>query len=255
MLGTILILGGVLGTPVQAQAPDTIKPELQEALARVDELRQAGEFQKAQKQLQSVRETYPNRVGVLWRMAYTWSDLGRVTDNADQRATYYERALDAAEAALASDSTSARAHLAMAIAEGRVALDAGTQERIRRSRAVKRHADRAIALDSTLAGAYHVRARWHREVDDLGFFKRVIVKTVYGGLPDASFEQAVQDFKQALKLENNVHHHLELGKTYLKMDRPDAAREELKAALERPSSDPHDPMYKKEARELLSELR
>jgi tetratricopeptide (TPR) repeat protein len=142
----------------------------------------------------------------------------------------------------------------MAVAEGRAALDAGTRERIERSRAIKRHADRAIALDSTLDGAYHTRGRWHREVEDIGFFQRAIVKTVYGGLPESSIEQAVQDFQRAIELNDEVFHHLELAKTYLQMDRPDAARRELQTALDMPGTDPFAPRYKEEARDLLDDL-
>ncbi|MFB6098326.1 MAG: tetratricopeptide repeat protein, partial [Salinibacter sp.] len=220
----------------------------------VDSLRRAGDFRAALERLQALRDEYPNRVAVLWRLVYTWTDLGQATDDEAKRATYYENALDVAKAGLAADSTSARAHLAMAVAQGRAALNAGTQERIRRSRAVKRHADRAIALDSTLAGAYHVRGRWHREVEALGFFKRAIVRTIYGGLPEASLEQAVQDFKRAIELNDKVFHHLELAKTYLQMDRPEAARRELKTALNMPGDDPFAPQYKKEARKLLKEI-
>lgn len=250
----LLVVGGLFVTSASAQSPDTTNASVQEALVTIDSLRQAGAFPAARERLEALRDEHPGRVEVLWRLAYTLSDFGKITEDEARRATYYEEALDAAEGAVASDSTSARAHLAMAVAEGRVALDAGTKERIQRSRAVKHHADRAIALDSTLAGAYHVRGRWHREVDDLGFFKQVIIKTVYGGLPDASFEQAVRDFQRALELENAVHHHVELGKTYLKLDRPDAARDELQAALDLSSSDPLAPLYEKEAHELLDDL-
>lgn len=250
----IFVCGGLLPPPASAQSPDTMDASVQEALVTIDSLRQAGAFQAARERLEALRDEHPGRVEVLWRLAYTLSDFGKITEDEDRRATYYEEALEAAEAAVKSDSTNARAHLAMAVAEGRIALDAGTRERIQRSRAVKHHADRAIELDSTLAGAYHVRGRWHRKVDDLGFFKRVIVKTVYGGLPDASFEQSMRDFKRALELESGVHHHVELGKTYLKLDRPDAARDELRAALDLSSSDPLAPLYKKEARELLDDL-
>lgn len=252
--GLLLVLGAALATPATAQSPDTSDAAIQASLTTIDSLRRAGDFRAARDRLQALRAERPEHVGVLWRLAYTLSDLGTIADDKDRRANYYEEALDAATSAVKNDSSSARAHLAMAVAEGRVALDAGTRERIERSRAVKHHADRAIELDSTLAGAYHVRGRWHREVDDLGFFKRVIVKTVYGGLPDASFEQAERDFKRALELEDAVHHHLELGKTYMKLDRPDAARQELQAALDMSSSDPLAPMYKEEARELLDDL-
>jgi tetratricopeptide (TPR) repeat protein len=238
--------------PAQSTGPD--EASLRDAVATVDSLRRAGEVRAALNRLQTLRNDHPDRVEVLWRLVYTWTDLGQTTDDDDQRARYYANALEDAKAGLAADSGSARAHLAMAVAEGRAALDAGTRERIERSRAIKRHADRAIALDSTLDGAYHTRGRWHREVEDIGFFQRAIVKTVYGGLPESSIEQAVQDFQRAIELNDEVFHHLELAKTYLQMDRPDAARRELQTALDMPGTDPFAPRYKEEARDLLDDL-
>lgn len=253
-----LALGGLWAAPVAGQPTDTTDiasdASLDAALATVDSLRQAGAFQAARTRLQSLRTAHPNSVPVLWRLVYTWADLGQATDDEGQRTSYYENALNVAKAGLAADSSSARAHLAMAVAQGRAALNAGTRERIRRSRAVKQHADRAIAIDSTLDGAYHTRGRWHREVEDLGFFQRTIVKTIYGGLPESSLDQAVADFQRAIALDDRIFHHLELAKTYRQMDRPEAARRELELAVEMPAREPFDPRYKEEARELLNDL-
>ena len=248
-----LLIGLVLApaAPAQPAGPPSAIPD---ALGAVDRLRRAGAFPEARTRLNALRKDHPAQVAVLWRLVYTLADLGQATELAEARSRYYSRALRVANAALAADSTSGHAHLAMAVAEGRAALDAGTRERIERSRAVKRHADRALALDSTLDGAYHVRGRWHREVDDIGFFKRALVRTVYGGLPESSIEQAVRDFKQAIALHEEVLHRLELGKTYLQMDRPDAARRALRAALEMPAEGPFDPAYKAEARKHLDAL-
>ncbi len=249
----VLLIG--LGFPVpsaaQSSAPDA---PTHDALSRIDSLRQAGAFEDALRRLDSLQARDGASAPVLWRRSLTRVDLAKTVEDTDDRTPLYERALTDAEAALAADSTSGNAHLAVAVAEGRLALDAGTRERVRRSRAVKQHADRAIELDSTLAGAYHVRGRWHREVDDLGFFERAIVKTVYGGLPEASSEQAVRDFRRALTLEERAFHYLELGKTYELMDRPEEARTAYEAALEGPTHDPFAPRYKDEARERLADL-
>lgn len=224
------------------------------ALATVDKLRSAGEFREALSRLNTLREERGDDVGVLWRMSLNRIDIAKTVDSEETLAEHYKKALTLAEAALSVDSTSAHAHLAKAIAEGRIALDAGTRERVQRSRAVKEHTERAIELDPNLAPAFHVRGRWHREVSDLGFFERAVVKTVYGGLPTASFEQAVRDFKRAIELENIRFHHLELARTYLKMDRPADAREELKTVIELPAKEPFDARYKEEAQELLEEI-
>lgn len=249
----ILLFGICLVSSSRAQTA-TDDEELQESLSVVDQLREQREFREAISRLTTLREAHPENVQVLWRLAFTWADLGKASERQHQRKDAYKTALSHAEDALSADSASAWAHLAMAMAEGRVALNAGTQERIQRSRAVKHHAEQAIELDSSLAGAYHIRGRWHREVASLGFFQRALLKTVYGGLPDASYEQAVQDFTRAIELEDRPFHHLELGKTYLKMDRPEAARREFETVLDLPRSDPFDSEYKAEARQLLEEL-
>lgn len=249
-----LLLGSLLASPAWAQGTDSTGTAPERALATIDSLRQAGAFKTARERLEALRDEHPEQIPVLWRLVYTYADLGQASDDENARARYYSRALEVAQMGLKADSTSARAHLAMAVAQGRAALNAGTRERIKRSRAVKRHADRAIAIDSTLDGAYHTRGRWHREVEDLGFFQRAIVKTVYGGLPEASIEQAVRDFARATELEDRIFHHLELAKTYMQMDRPEAARRELKTVLRMPVQEPFDPKYKKEARQLLDEL-
>ena len=244
-------LGGPITSVAQSGASDAPTAN---ALSRIDSLRQGGEFEDALRHLDSLHAQHGAHPALLWRRSLTRVDVAKTIEDKDERTPLYERALTDAEAALAADSASGDAHLAVAVAEGRLALDAGTRERVRRSRAVKEHADRAVELDSTLAGAYHVRGRWHREVDDLGFFERAIVKTVYGGLPDASFEQGVRDFRRALALEKRSFHYLELGKTYEAMDRPQDARDAYQAALDVPNHDPFAPRYKEEARERLDDL-
>lgn len=255
LLVLAVLVTGLLTAPSPAVAQaGTQATVLDSALARVDTLRATGDFQAAFDRLRSLRDTYGGRGPLLWRMSVTQIDLARSIDDEDAVARHYEEGLTFADAALAADSSSARAHYAKAVAEGRLALDAGRKERIRRSRAVKQHADRAIALDSTLDGAFHTRARWHREVSDLNFFERAIVKTIYGGLPDASFEASVRDFKRAIELHDERFHHLELAKTYIEMDREQAAREELNTVLEMPAREPFDPRYATEAQKLLDDL-
>jgi len=110
------------------------------------------------------------------------------------------------------------------------------------------------ALDSTLAGAYPLRGRWHRGVANLNFIARALVKPFSGGRPDASFEQSLRDFERAIALESNPYNHLELAKTSLEIGRKDDARAELRRALELEGS-PFDAEHKREAGALLTQLR
>lgn len=229
-------------------------PPLEEELATVDSLRSHRQFGTAVAMLDSLANQHPNRVGLQWRRALLHTDLGKVTEGKDAAIAHYKEAKAMADTAIRMDSTSAHAHLCAALTAGRLTLHVGRSRRITLSRAVKRHADRAIALDSTLAGAYHLRGRWHREVADLNFITRTLVKALYGGLPDASYEQAIRDFNHAIARESKPYNHLELAKTYLELDREEEARAQLRRALELEGS-PFDAEHKREAGTLLTQLR
>lgn len=255
-LVSLLSLLLVLPATAQTQDPADIDapPELKASLIEIDSLRSAGAYDEALSAIASLESEYENNADLLYRLALTRVDVGENEESDKRQSSMYSKALDAAQSAVDADSMNAYAHLSLAIAEGRVALTAGTKEKIQRSRAVKAHADRAIELDPDLSSAYHVRARWNREVADLGFFSRAIVRTVYGGLPEASFEQSVKDFKTAIEKEDTIVHHIELARTYLKMDREEDAKKQLELLLTMENDDPDDPRHKKEAQEMLGDL-
>lgn len=222
-------------------------------LEAVHALRSQRHFQEALSRLTTLKQHNPDNAEVLWRRALILTDLGKVAEKDEQSIRYYQRALGDSNAALKVDSTSAWIHAVKAMIEGRLCLHVGIRERARRSFEVKQHADRALALDSTLALAYHVRGRWHRDIADLNFIQRRFVK-LYGDLPEASLEEAVQDLKRAVELNSKSYGHLGLARTYLEMDQEKKAREHLRLALGSWGS-PLDPEYKEEAGHLLVNLR
>jgi tetratricopeptide (TPR) repeat protein len=253
LCGLVVLSAAALLIPASGAAQSTSEAGVPDsAFGLVDSLRADGEFRDALARLRTLRADYGDEVGVLWRMSLTKVDSAKSTDVDSRVKALYREALNLADEALAVDSSAAHAHHAKAVAEGRIALDAGRKERVRRSRAVKRHADRAIELDSTLDGAYHVRARWHREVADLGFLEKVVVKTVYGGLPDASIEQCIQDFERAIQLNDERLHRLELAKTYVKLDREEDAKKQLRALLDLPPRGAFDEGYGYQAQQMLN---
>lgn len=251
---SVLLVAGLEVDPAVGQSTGGGEAKFQNVLTVVDSLREKRDFRQVLSRLQRLQNTHPERVEVLYRLAFAWSDLGKEAESERRKVNFFKQSVSVAEAAVATDSESAWAHLSLAVAEGRLAQYVSARERVERSRAVKEHAEQAIELDPTLAGAYHVRGRWHQEAAELNFFQRTAVKVVYGGLPEASFEQAVADFQRALELETRTFYHLELGKTFLKMGRTDAAREQLRATLDAPPKNPFASEYKAEARKLLQQL-
>lgn len=228
-------------------------------LETVDLLRREGRYPEALERLQGLLEKHPEpgpsgRAEVLWRQSWTKVDLGESSDGESAMRALYEGALEDAKAAVAADGSSAQAHLVCAISAGRLALVSPVRRKIELSRKVKEHADLAIACDPDLSSAYHVRAMWHREVAAIGGISRVVLRLVYGGMPETSYAAAVADFERAIELEEYVGDRVELARTYQAMGESGQARRELERALALPARTHQDRKYRETARQMRSEL-
>ncbi len=242
-----------------AQMPDP--PQVESAalgvrLVAVDHTVAAAGFEEALAVLRELQAEHPTEPEVLWRLSRVKVDVGleRPTGSAEQ-SELYRTALDAAYQAVELSPDHPEAHLAVAMAAGQAGLAAGITERVEHSRAVRRHVDRVIELNDRHDVAYHVRARWHFEVATLGFVARAALRLVYGGIPDASLDEAEADFERAIRHHDRIVHRLELARTLVEQDRPREATRHLERALQMPHHAPRDPMYQREARELLDEVR
>ena len=75
--------------------------------------------------------------------------------------------------------------------------------------------------------------RWNCEVANMNLFLKGYVKIVYGGLPAASNESAIENFKKAIQLApNRIIHHLQLAHVYHLAGKQQLVAEELKACRE-----------------------
>ena len=97
--------------------------------------------------------------------------------------------------------------------------------------------------------------RWHYEVASLGAATRFFVRIIYGGLPDASVDQAIVHLERAVALAPQTGpHHLELGFAYAAAGRTADARAAFNRGLALPSVGKHDEAAKIRAREGLNAL-
>lgn len=224
-----------------------------EVLKEIDRQRYQGQYDEAMATLEELQEKYPDNAEVLWRLSRVRVNRANTEYVGEEQNEAYRQAMREARAAVKADPESDETHLSLAIVAGRVALISGTQRKVELSRAVKEHADRAIALNPKNDLAYHVRGRWNYEIADLGWLTRNVVRAVYGGLPDASYQKAASDFEKAVEIADRISHRVQLGKAYLKMDRRDEARVQLEKALSMPNQLADDADYKQEARELLED--
>lgn len=257
--GIVLLLTILLGAgETEAQMPDPPEvdsPELQEKLVEVDHtVAQAG-FHDALGLLQGLEPEHSDEVEFLWRLSRVKVDVAlEHPEDPSRQEELFRSALELAQEAVSLDPDHPETHLAVAMAAGQLGLFSGIRERVEHSRDVRRHVDFVVELDPEHDVAYHIRARWHHEVATLGFTARTVLRLVYGGMPDASLDDAVADFEAAIQHEDRIIHRLQLARTLIEKDRAEEASPHLERAVRMPHHAPRDPQYQKEARELLGQL-
>nr|BCX01185.1 MAG: hypothetical protein KatS3mg041_1231 [Bacteroidota bacterium] len=240
-----ILLGVVSGAGAQS---------VSELLARADGLRAEGRFAQVLPLLEQAQRLEPRNAEVLWRLARAKVDLGEQAPDRSTQKRLYTEALEHARAAVAADERNANAYKYVAIAAGRVGLISDTRTKVELSRQVKENIERALVLNPADDDAYHVLGRWHHEVASLGFVARTIVRLVYGGLPEASYEKAVENFQRALRIRDAIRHRVELARSLIALGRKSEARAVLEQALSMQAADVKDQDYRAQARELLKKV-
>ncbi|HET7874930.1 MAG TPA: tetratricopeptide repeat protein [Methylomirabilota bacterium] len=195
-----------------------------------------------------------------WRAAMALLDLGEQVPDEEksaERDALYARAETLARRAVLADSTRVEGHFALAAAVGRASLTMGKKERIRRAALIRDEARRAIAIDSTYDGAYHVLGRWHAEIMRLSGFSRFFAKSFLGAgvFKEASWDSAVANLEKAVALDpRRIYHRLELAQVYADRKRYDEARAQLAEVESLPERELQDSAYKREAGRLAAEI-
>ncbi|MDX1618044.1 MAG: tetratricopeptide repeat protein, partial [Balneolaceae bacterium] len=227
-----------------------------EMLDRADSLYHSFQEPEALEAYKTILEQDPNRFTALWRTSFLYSRIGNRLESEERQREYFNRGIELARRALNVDSTDARSNFVMAVAMGRKAIISRVRERVAASRDIKKYAERAIRLDSTHAGAWHVLGRWHHKVANLGFLERAAANTLFGGIPDASEKKAVEAIERAIRLNPKyMLYYYDLARAYRSMGRDEQAIETCEKALGMPPLTPDDPKIREECRELISELQ
>jgi tetratricopeptide (TPR) repeat protein len=217
------------------------------ALARADQLEDRGELKAALEILEKLDRTHPDDPSVLYRFSDVYADMVDTAPDKEQKALA-KQALTYAQRAVARANYDAKAHLALAIAYGKMADFVDNRTKMEYSKYVKSEAERAIRLDPKLDDGYEVLARWNFEMATLNPILAGIAKILYGDLPPASKERAFEYFNKAITISpNNIGYHAEYAKALEKSGQGQAAQAEWRRVLQLPPQDDEDRQYQREA--------
>lgn len=180
----------------------------------------------------------------------------RLEDGDKRKEPLYRQGMEFAERAYRIAPDSADVNYVMGVATGRMIELLPVKQKVEASRDVKKYAERAIQLNRKHYGAWHLLGLWHYGVKDLSGTKLFLISLIYGGMPRASYESAIDCFRKAIQYEGEyIVYRLDLAKSYLKLGRKEDARVVLEEALQMPPLIEEDPANLAKCRELLAGLQ
>ncbi|MFC1731550.1 hypothetical protein ACFL6I_14635 [candidate division KSB1 bacterium] len=228
-------------------------------MKRGDDFAAQFNHRQALEQYESVLNMDTGNYEAAWKASRELSAIGNnleETAEAEEIEATYARAVEMAQKGISLDSNGVDAHFYMAVAKGRLGLYKGKKEMIQLSKDVKIHVDQVLALDKDYYKAYYLIGRWHDKIANVNWILKQFAKIIYGGLPPASNEEALENFRTAIRLNPEyVECHKELGRFYMDRKEWASAVEVLETCLTLPETEEHDARFKREAAELLNEAR
>jgi tetratricopeptide (TPR) repeat protein len=174
----------------------------------------------------------------------------------DKRLTF-ESALAYAQRMVKADSTNADSYYALALASGKMTgVETENKKVIAYVRDIKINADKALKINPNHAMANFAEGKWHYELVTLNGFKKLAVKTLYGGLPEPSIDDAIKYLEKCKTLAPYFAlNYLTLAKAYKENSRPAQAIEVLNRLVKLPIRVFDDTAIKAEGQKMLQDLQ
>ncbi len=197
---------------------------------------------------------------VNWRTALALITLGQETPDSKSspaRDSLYAEAERRARTAVRADTTGADGWFVLANALGRTALTRPPEKRLKLAVAIRNAAIRAIILDPTHDGAYHVLGRWHAEIMRLPGIERFFARRVLRAriFDEASWDEATVNLERAVALDSTrIVHRLDLAAIYADRKRYADALAQIDTIAAMPEREYLDPQHKAAAAALLSKI-
>jgi len=232
------------------------------ATANFADLMKSGDAHDAKSQCNEALKYYlpaeklePKNAELLVKIARQYALLmADLPTDADKLASG-RKALAYAERAVAAAPNECDPHLSVAICLGKITPFLGNRETVESSRKIKIAAEKAVKLNPKNDYAWHMLGRWHQSLANIGGATRALAGIIYGGLPAASNDTAVECFRKAIALNpKRLVHVVELGRTYGMMGRKDEAKRYLQTGLSMPNQEKDDPETKQRGKVSLKEI-
>lgn len=241
----------LLTAGISAPDPENLTTRLEKA----DRLDDSDRFLEAITVLKEAEKSNPENVEILYRISRVESDLVEDLSDDARKKTYALESLAYAKRAIETDPQNSNAHLAAAIAYGDLTDFVDDRTKMEYSKVIKDEAEKAIELDPKNDYAYLVLARWNFEMTQLNPILRGLAELLYGQMPPASQDRALEEFQKAIALSpNRIIHHYCYGDALARLGRKEQAKAEFQKVLRLTATSKEERGYQQKASSGLRTL-
>lgn len=227
-----------------------------------DLLDEAKSLERQYKTLQAIavyqqyRQLHPSEMQCTIRIAELYVMYSDEVQATSEKKIWLDSAAHAVQYAFQLDSLHADCFYAKALVTGKLIDYVSLKEKVASTKSIKNDADKALLIDPQHLKAAHLLGRWNMEVSSLNPAAKTAMKLVFGGLPPASMDVAIEIFQRVRKrspsfLANNLDLALALKKT----GKPREAIELLEYQLKLPTKTAEDVLIKKQSKALLESFQ
>src|ERR1700741_389251 len=187
LFATAAIYSTLLATIGQSQDVTTL-------IRKADKLDAKEQTDGAIDMLKQAEKISPNNSDVLIKLSQDYSDKVDAVKDRSEKLHYANLCLEYAKKAVREAPDNSDAHVCLSVAYGKMTDFVDNKAKMEYSKVVKSEAERAIQLNPKNGVALLILARWNFEMATLNPVLKVIAQTLYGQLPPASKEQAIEYF-------------------------------------------------------------
>ncbi|KAK8378786.1 hypothetical protein O3P69_009480 [Scylla paramamosain] len=250
--GVAALVGGGVASVVAGVVADA--PSVNALVTEADKLYEEMKYEEIYTLLSSFKGLKSD--DILWRLGRATFERAKAATTEEERRKLFREALDHVEAALAINTENFAVHKWMSILIDYVYAAEGTKARISKSYVVKEHMIKACQLNPSDATSRYLLGFWFFSFANVPWYQRKIASVIFATPPSGTFEEALENFLLAEKLEPNFYSKnlLMIGKSYLMLGKKTEAKEYLQRTLQYPVKTDDDQEAVAEAETLLKGL-
>ena len=226
--------------------------ELNKSFHLSDSLYNEGHYKESFLQIKNIYNQNSNNPNVVFRMARSIFLKAMIEKNKNKKIKFYYEGFEYAKKALKLDNDNGYINFWYAAYLGRIGEIEGPKQAILNSYEVKKYGMKAIELSPEFDSPYHMMGRWHYELANLNQLERLVASIVYETLPKGSYDEAIDLFNYAIKINpTEIRHHFWLAKTYYTIGEFDLSNKEFKIVLSLQAKDSDDSIMQSESKKYL----